>query len=99
MAKQSARKDIDEILFYAVINARESVGEDWADELLDSCRRVYDRNVREEAIAEVDKQLRVFEKQLSENGKVLADRVGFRKGQIEAFVGAMKSFDEWMDGF
>lgn len=91
------KNDIDELLWYTAVNARESVGEDWADELLEACRRVYDKGIRDKAILEVDKQLRRLEKQLKSEGKIIRDRLKFRTEQVEFFARHYLTFDEWLE--
>jgi hypothetical protein len=93
----SIKNDIDELLWYTTMNARESAGEEWADELLVRCRRVYEQGIRDKAIVEVDKQLRRFEKQLAKEGKVIRDRLVFRTEQVESFVKHYLTFDEWLE--
>jgi RNase P/RNase MRP subunit POP5 len=93
------KNDIDELLWYAVISANESEGEEWADELLGACRRVYESNIRQEATAKVDKWLKESEKKLAKEGKVIANRAHFRKEQVAVVLCSYKSFDEWRKGF
>jgi hypothetical protein len=95
----SIKKDIDELLFYSVLSANGSEGEDWADELLESCRRVYDKNIRDEVTVRIDKWLKESEKKLANEGKVIANRAHFRKEQVQVLLGSYKSFDEWRAGF